>query len=431
MTVATTAAPKFSLRKNFSWMLVGNVIYAASQWGILVLLAKLGTPEMVGQFALGLAVTAPIIMFANLQLRAVQVTDARREYAFTDYFGLRLVTTSLAYVVIVVVTLLSGYEGITAAVILLIGLSKSFEAVSDIFFGLLQQYERMDRIGKSVMIEGPVTLLVMALLMFLTQNVVVAVAGLAIVWGLQLIFYDFYSGVLIFRAIGGAVRRELTPHFNKERLRKLIRSSLPLGFAALLISLNATVPRYFISTYLGNEQLGIFAASAYIMTAEMVLVNTLAQAAVPRLAEYFAAGNPKAFYRLLFRLLGFGAAVGGVGVIIAVVIGKEILTLLYQPQYATDSSVFVILMLATLVANIASFLNFGMVAVRAFDAQIPLFVVVALTSVGSSIYFIPAYGLKGAGFGLIATFLVQILGASVIIVRAFNKPLPKTDIKLD
>jgi hypothetical protein len=28
--------------------------------------AKLGTPEMVGQFALGLAVTAPVIMFSQL-----------------------------------------------------------------------------------------------------------------------------------------------------------------------------------------------------------------------------------------------------------------------------------------------------------------------------------------------------------------------------
>jgi hypothetical protein len=38
-----------SLRLNFSWTIVGNVVYAGTQWGILVLLARLGTPEAVGQ----------------------------------------------------------------------------------------------------------------------------------------------------------------------------------------------------------------------------------------------------------------------------------------------------------------------------------------------------------------------------------------------
>src|SRR2546425_157717 len=69
-------APR-SLRANFSWTLAGNVVYAACQWGMLIVLARLGSPTMLGQFALGLAVTTPVIIFANLQLRAVQTTDAK------------------------------------------------------------------------------------------------------------------------------------------------------------------------------------------------------------------------------------------------------------------------------------------------------------------------------------------------------------------
>ncbi len=147
---------RLSLRKNFTWTFAGNGVYAASQWGQLVLLAKLGSPETVGQFALALAICAPVIMFANLQLRSVQATDARHEYAFADYLGLRLMTTVAAYVVIIGIVMLSGYQQETALAILLIGLSKYFEAVSDVIFGLLQQQERMDRIAKSLMIGRPV-----------------------------------------------------------------------------------------------------------------------------------------------------------------------------------------------------------------------------------------------------------------------------------
>src|SRR5438067_13811448 len=77
-----------SLRVNFSWTMAGNLVYAASQWGILVVLARMGKPEAVGQFSLGLAITAPIMLFAGLQLRAVQATDARHLFQFADYAGL-------------------------------------------------------------------------------------------------------------------------------------------------------------------------------------------------------------------------------------------------------------------------------------------------------------------------------------------------------
>src|SRR5262245_17210531 len=51
-----------SLRRNFSWSFAGNAVYAGCQWGMLMVMAKLGSPEVVGQFALGLAVTGPITM---------------------------------------------------------------------------------------------------------------------------------------------------------------------------------------------------------------------------------------------------------------------------------------------------------------------------------------------------------------------------------
>ncbi len=100
MSTSANLSSGLSLKTNFSWTLAGNVIYAGCQWGMLVILAKLGSPEMVGRFALGLAITAPVIMFTNLQLRSIQATDARGEYLFGNYFGLRLFATAIALLII-------------------------------------------------------------------------------------------------------------------------------------------------------------------------------------------------------------------------------------------------------------------------------------------------------------------------------------------
>src|SRR5258708_4439080 len=49
-----------SLTADFSWTFVGNAIYAAGQFAILMLLTKLVRPELVGQYALGLALVYPV-----------------------------------------------------------------------------------------------------------------------------------------------------------------------------------------------------------------------------------------------------------------------------------------------------------------------------------------------------------------------------------
>ena len=66
-----------------------------SNWALLCIIAKLGTPEMVGEYALGLAVTAPVLMMAQMNLRAVLATDARGEHCFADYWRLRVNGTLL------------------------------------------------------------------------------------------------------------------------------------------------------------------------------------------------------------------------------------------------------------------------------------------------------------------------------------------------
>ena len=75
----TTVAAVPTLRNNFVWTFAGNVLYGACQWAILSVIAKLGNTSIVGEYTLGLAVSAPVFMFSNLQLRSVQATDVRAE----------------------------------------------------------------------------------------------------------------------------------------------------------------------------------------------------------------------------------------------------------------------------------------------------------------------------------------------------------------
>ncbi len=422
-----------TLRQNFSWTFVGNIIYAASQWGMLVVLAKLGSPEMVGQFTLGLAVTAPIILFSNLQLRQIQTTDVSQHYLFGDYLGLRLICVGLSLPLILIITINAGYRWETSLVILVIGLSKVIESISDIFHGLFQYHERMDRIAISLMIKGPLSLLMLGIGIYLSGTVLGGAIGLAVVWTVVLIFYDIPRGAAILRAATNIEaaeisqqqspihNRHLLPRFNFSKLRSLVGLSLPLGFVMMLISLNANIPRYFIEHHLGERELGIFSALSYLMVAGGIVVSALGQSASPRLAKYYAAGNSKDFQQLLFKTVLIGALLGGISVLMAAIAGKEILTILYRPEYAQQVYLFILLMVAAGIGYIASFLGYGMTAAQYFRVQMPLFILVTGISALVCFWLVPTQGLIGAAIALIVGATVQAIFSLGVIFHALHK----------
>jgi O-antigen/teichoic acid export membrane protein len=403
-----------TLRRNFSWTFIGNAVYAACQWGMVIMLAKLGTPEMVGQFTLGLAVTAPVIMFTNLHLRSVQATDAKHQFTFNDYLGLRLLSTGLALLIIAAITLMSGYHRETSLVILLIGLAKGLESISDLFYGLIQQHERMDRIAVSLMIKGPLSLLMLVIGVSVSGSIVWGVVGLVFAWSIVLVGYDIRSGVLMLNQMP-------QPRWHLKTLLKLVWLALPLGFVMMLISLNSNIPRYFIERYLGERELGIFAALAYLMIAGGMVVGALGDSTTPRLAKYYASGDSKAFRTLLLKLVGIAALLGGAAVLVSAVAGRQVLAVIYRPEYAEQANLFVWLMVAAGIGYISSLLGYGMTAARYFRIQMPLFAAVTTTSAVACLWLLPKLGLGGAAIALIMAAIVQAIVSLAVILYALHK----------
>jgi len=419
-----------SLRSNFIWTFVGNAVYSACQWGMLVMLVKLGSAEMVGRFSLGLVVSAPVIMFTNLQLRAVQATDARGEYTFADYLGLRLVMTIVALLVIAGIVLASGYRVETGLVVLVVGLGKAFEAISDVFYGLFQRHERMDRVAGSMITRGILSLAMLGGGVYLTGRVLVGAVGVAIAFLFVLATYDIRSGLWVRRAalrtneIGlhaNGWKSLLYPRWDPRTLIGLTRLALPLGIVMMLISLNTNVPRYVVERYLGERQLGIFAALTYLGVAGNRVIAALGRSATPRLAKLHARGDVDGFLALLLKLAVIGAFLGGAGVVVALVGGRSILTLLYRPEYAEHLVVFVWVMVATGIGYIGSFLGYGITATRAFSRFTIPYLVVSMICVASSVLLIPGYGRVGAAWALCLVNLAGCVAPIIILLTTIER----------
>ncbi len=419
---------RLTLRANFLWTLAGNVVYAASQWGILVALAKLGTPEMVGEFALALAITAPIMIGTGLSLRGVQVTDSASQYSFGDYLSLRLITTALALLLITGVVGFSRYGWDLGFVILAVGTAKAFESVSDIFYGLLQRNERMDRIAISMMIKGLLSLAVVAGGVYSSNSLLPGVCGLVVIWALILVFFDVRNGMRVLSISGRSglsaenllVRtgRALQWRWKPRSLAALALLAAPVGIVMALISFNTNIPRYFIERRLGIRELGIFAAMVYPMVAGTTVVSALGQSASARLAQDYTKGDRHAFSLLIGKLLGIVMSLGCGGILLVWLAGRPILRLLYGVEYSNYAVVFLWLAVATAISYTGSILGYGMTAARYFRAQLPVFFVVTLVIAASCSILVPQYHLLGAAISITLAAICDVAGSTVVLSHA-------------
>jgi O-antigen/teichoic acid export membrane protein len=382
---------------------------------------------MVGQFVLGLAVSAPIFMFAGLQLRALQATDTAGDFRFAEYFGARLVSSTLALALTAAVSWAIGYRGEVLAVVLLVGVSKFLESISDICYGLLQQGERLDRVSWSMFLHGFLTLVALAAGVLLTGNLAWGMISTIAARLALMVLYDFPAGAWMLRAVepaeaSGPRRRTgwlavLRPSVDPGRLLKLTTLGAPLAVSTLLVSLNTSIPRYFVAHYESLSALGIFGAITALMTAGGTISRALNQASSPRLARYFSQGHAAAFWSLFVKTLLMYAALGLGGVALAAVAGRPLLTLLFQPEYAEHSDVLLLVMIALAVAYLAGGVTSAMVCVRCIYPQLPLLLLTTAASLLACYLLVPTGGLRGAATALAISKVPTVIAGVVLLRR--------------
>jgi O-antigen/teichoic acid export membrane protein len=413
-------------------MLVGNLIHTGCRWGILVALTQLGSPEMVGGYALAIGICTPVFTLCNFNLRSVQTIDTRSEFDFSSYLSLRLLTALLAVVLTSGIALLSGYDANLAMIILLVGIAKSSESLSDLFHGLFQRFERMDYSATSMALNGVLSVFVLSLALYFTHSLLAAVVALAGAWVLLLVAFDLPQGLRILAAeTEGGVRlrdaairliRSAGGQIGSATTYRLALVALPLGVGTFLCSLNVNIPRYLIAIHIGERELGYFAAVASSTIAINMVVRSFGTSVIPTLAKCLAFGDQRAFLRHVVRTTFLAFLVGATAVLIASLSGQTLLAYIYGVDYAAYANLLTALMVVGTISAIATTLSQATTAARLFREQAVVYGLNALVILGACWFLVPRFALWGAVVAIGAAAVLRVVLYVLLIRSVVHRP---------
>lgn len=420
------AAQRPSLRKNISWTFAGNVVNACCQWALLVVLTRWGSPEVAGVYALVLATVQPVFAFCSLQLREVQVTDARSEYRLGDYLLVRLLSMLVAVAAIAILAWTALADSVPPAVVVVFALVHAVDALTDLLHGQLQKDEQMERVARSLIVRGIGSFAVFAAVFVSTQSLMAAAIGLLLARGSVLCVYD----VPLFVRIMFDPRERPLFSWRVESYLSLLRIGGAFAILAGVISLRGNVPRLLIWSELGDRELGTFVIIASLVLPFQLVTQAMYQSAFPRLARYFAAGSHVKLHQLMRRLILATAVLAAVVSLGAMAVGNLIVKHVFliesphAPGIIICMAVAAALQAAAKPSGVVARLNrsLGMVTAIQVAGVAVLFVL--------SSWLIPLWGIVGAAAAYALTSALTTAFVHTLVFCRLKLTSSETDADL-
>ncbi len=400
-----------SLLSNIYWATLGSVLYALSQWAMITLLARSSNPATLGIYSLALAITGPVFIFFNMQLRTFLSTDVERSYERTTYVLVRSVSTVLAVVVIVSLCLVSSYTSFLYWIIAAVTFSKSIEALSDLCYGEFQLNQRLDLVARSQILRAILSLLLFAVVLIQTQDLLASLCASALAWLIILITHDVKT---VFFDLPVAAKKTdqrkaiITSYWNQSR--KLAWKCLPAAPAGLFVALETNVPRYFLAEAHDLNQLGLYSALAQIGVAMQFLGVSVFHALVPKLALHASAGDNKGVSRLVLTSVLAGSTAGALAILATYLFGDHLVSFIYGTEYTGHPTAFVLLIAATALSFVWLPLAANVQAAQNLWTRLWLHLGSLLVICFSAYVLTPPHGIEGAAVAMLCGSVTQILG---------------------
>lgn len=413
MTQSFEGTEGISLKQNMFWNSFGSMIYLGCQWLITVLVVRISNGyDAAGALALAMSVYNTFSPLALYRMYTYQVSDVSHENSVGEYLSFRIITSCIAFVLII------AYSVITCPreswlVIFIFSLYKIASLLIDVLHGLDQQHERMDYVGRSLALQGVVSIVVFCVVELFLQSLVLTLLFMTVGMILVGLLYDLPRSRR-FEQVSLGISKRKTLH--------LLGYCLPIVIGAIACGAAPSIPRQFLAYYDGQAALGVYASVA----APVTIIQMGASYIYNPLLGYFSDAYANQDMRRLAVLLGKACLgivlLGAISALALELVGRQLLTLMYGESIAPYTYLMLPIIACSLVTAYVWFLNDILVAFRNFKGSVIGNAIAVALSVPAAMLLIPVYGMNGVSFAHFASYGISAVVMLVSLVLLFRQP---------
>lgn len=386
-------------RKNFIWNTLGAGLNAFHSPLFLMIVSRVLGIRTAGFFTLAFTTSLLLSNIGLFNVRSYQITDYNRSHSDEVYLNARIVTSVLMVLSVLAYSLTKISDPSLFAVILLLGLWRVPEVLSDVMHGTLQMNHRLDLAGKSLLLRAVLCIVVFASAVYFARNLILACGLLVCVNVFVLVFYD----IRCYRTVCPVHRM----HFDY-LVKDLLRSCFPLFLISLIYAYLINAPRYSIDLFGTPEIQTVY--SIIVLPASMIWVvfAMILNPLLPHLSELYFSGRKKEFDRKIRSLILAVTGFGFVYLVFMYLIGIRIFEIVYKVPLTPYRLEFMLAGVGSGILCIAAVYSNLLILIREKRLLLISYIGVTVVSAAASVFLVIRKGLFGAAVSyLLSMFLLM------------------------
>ncbi|QCJ72092.1 hypothetical protein C9446_19560 [Providencia heimbachae] len=202
----------------------------------------------------------------------------------------------------------------------------------------------------------------------------------------------------------------------KKQAISLLHESWPFMISGLSIVLYMRVDQLMIKNYLGDTELGIYAAVLPLATLWQFIPMTLSISLAPMVAQSKAKGDDD-FYKTLGHIFRIFAMLGWLVCIPISLVSPFIVSILFGDIYISGAIVLTIIVFTNLFINMGVAQSLWIVNERKSKLSLYKTIMGAIVCIISNIILIPLYGIIGAAISAVLAQAVSAVFSNIILSR--------------
>lgn len=385
----------------------------------MMLIPRMTDFSEAGIFAVALSICSITNIFATFSLNQYQIADQYVNYTENEYRVARIITIILSFGLCIIVALLMDYSVKQSLVIVMYMVYRNLLHFAYLYTATLQIKDHLDLAGKSMIVEGIVSLVSFLVVYGMTSDMVLAIVFMALLGG----------GSFLLLVVAG-YKKYVSDEISVKKadsgsVRSLIKLGIPLLLSGVAPIIITALPKIILQIYEGDEIVGIFGT----LSAPTIIVPTIIMGILTPFIVNFSnisrSGDIKSLRKYYLgataMILGFGA----VCLILSHFGAEVVFTMLYGDQIVPFIHYFDALLLGI------AFYSVGMSGITVLmtkeqgRAAALISIVVLAVSVPLFIFSISKSGIDGAAYGLTAIYglfgLLISLGVLFLPLNKFKK----------
>lgn len=254
-------------KANFLWNTTGSLLYFGCQWLTTVLVVVLSKNyENSGILAFAMATG---VLFASIGLfgmRPVLVGDIDQKFSYQNYTAFRAISNLSGAIICIIYSVFICNDTTSLFVSLAYILFKIDECTSDVLYAIEQSNYRMDYIGISMGIRGPISLICFCIGLSCLNSLFLAI---------MLMWAGCFIITLLYDIPHARLFGKIMPSIDMSTFKQLLNETFFSMITNVVIVYMVSGIRQIYGNLNGSEMLGIYAAIATPAVLVQVAANYL------------------------------------------------------------------------------------------------------------------------------------------------------------